>query len=255
MDKKIAITKLRALRNTFDDLLAYPPYVKNFDPQDVMDAFLIYEPIRDWLIDNIPSKFCDLPRRPTPEPTDTTDFDGRGLIKRRILETHRRDIDYCLNILPQDVESGGIPSMSITREGVFFAGEYFDALKYVSNIIPKADDCIVLIDGYVDENTLALFTKKSDNVSVKVLTKKCSPSLKVSAEAFNRQYGGLRIRTSKAFHDRFLFLDDSEFYHFGASIKDLGNRGFMFSRIEETEVIEALNTKFGEVWESANVAV
>ena len=32
----------------------------------------------------------------------------------------------------------------------------------------------------------------------------------------------MTIRTTGVFHDRFLILDDTELYHFGASFKDLG---------------------------------
>jgi len=40
--------------------------------------------------------------------------------------------------------------------------------------------------------------------------------LHVAAEAFNTQYGGLSVRTSDAFHDRFVVVDSTEFYHLGA---------------------------------------
>jgi hypothetical protein len=39
-------------------------------------------------------------------------------------------------------------------------------------------------------------------------------------------------------------LDDREFFHFGASIKDAGKRGFMFSLIEEPEIIKALQKMY-----------
>jgi hypothetical protein len=75
--------------------------------------------------------------------------------------------------------------------------------------------------------------------------------LKTAAEAFNRQYGGLETRMSRAFHDRFVFVDETDFYHFGASLKDLGNRGCMFSRIEEQDVIDALQSKWTQEWAKA----
>jgi hypothetical protein len=34
-------------------------------------------------------------------------------------------------------------------------------------------------------------------------------------------------------HDRFLMIDHMELYHFGASLKDLGNKCFAFSRMDE----------------------
>lgn len=82
-------------------------------------------------------------------------------------------------------------------------------------------------------------------VEVNILTKNVTPKLKATALAFNQQYGKLSIQKSNAFHDRYIIIDKSDFYHFGTSIdKHLGNRGFMFSRIEEPEIITNLLQKF-----------
>lgn len=34
-------------------------------------------------------------------------------------------------------------------------------------------------------------------------------------------------------HDRFLIIDNTEIYHIGASIKDLGKKCFGFTRLED----------------------
>jgi hypothetical protein len=52
-----------------------------------------------------------------------------------------------------------------------------------------------------------------------------------------------------------VIVDDTEFYHFGASIKDLANRGFMFSRIEEPTVVDALRNQYAAEWASATSVV
>jgi len=100
-----------------------------------------------------------------------------------------------------------------------------------------------------------LLTGKKSTVPVNILTKSVDPALKVAAIAFNKQYGGLAIRMSKAFHDRFVIIDNKDFYHFGASIKDVGKRGFMFSRIEEEHVIKAIQEKLSEEWKQSTVAI
>jgi len=142
--------------------------------------------------------------------------------------------------------------MTISREGVFFAGQYFDALQKVTEILEQADSQIDVIDGYVDSGVLNLLTRKKSSVTVNILTKSVDPALKQAADAFNKQYHKLAIRTSNAFHDRFIIIDNKEFYHFGASIKDVGKRGFMFSRIEEEDVIKTIQKKFTEEWSRAS---
>lgn len=150
-----------------------------------------------------------------------------------------------------------IPSMKLTREGVFFAGQYFDAFQKVTEIVSQAKKSIKIIDGYIDDRVLNILTSKSPSVQVEILTLKasCPPALLTAAQTFNRQYKNLSIRTSASFHDRFIIIDDTEFYHFGASIKDLGNRGFMFSLIEEPDVIDALRKKFSQEWAKSTVVV
>ncbi|HEY3162531.1 MAG TPA: hypothetical protein VGJ78_26415 [Vicinamibacterales bacterium] len=59
----------------------------------------------------------------------------------------------------------------------------------------------------------------------------------------------MSVRLSNVFHDRFLIVDRTDYYHFGASIKDLGKRGFMFSKIEEPAIISALSAQTSSVWQ------
>lgn len=128
-------------------------------------------------------------------------------------------------IQPRAVE---VPTMKVTREGVFFAGQYYDALQKFNEIISQTQKSLAIIDGYVDESVLNILTTKAPAVEVNILTKRVSPALNTAASTFNKQYKKLSIRTASAFHDRFVIVDDKDFYHFGASIKDLGNRGLCF---------------------------
>ncbi|HNW83006.1 MAG TPA: ORF6N domain-containing protein [bacterium] len=48
------------------------------------------------------------------------------------------------------------------KQGIFFDGQIFDAHKFVSDIIRSAERSIVLIDNFVDESTLTLFSKISE---------------------------------------------------------------------------------------------
>jgi hypothetical protein len=46
----------------------------------------------------------------------------------------------------------------------------------------------------------------------------------------------LSVKTSTAFHDRFLVIDDKELYLIGASLKDLGRKCFGFTRMDAGEI-------------------
>ena len=47
----------------------------------------------------------------------------------------------------------------------------------------------------------------------------------------NRQYSPINIHNHTTSHDRFLIIDDTEVYHIGASLKDLGKKLFAFSKL------------------------
>ena len=163
------------------------------------------------------------------------------------------NIQYILDMAPDD-ETIKPTAFKKTNEGIFFPGQYFDALTKVSEILKIATSEIILIDGYINDNFLDIFTTVNSGVNVKILTKTKSitPSLNLKVTAFNKQYSSnninLEIKSSEDFHDRFLIIDNKEFYHFGASFKDLGNKGFMFSRIEEPFVQTVLLKEFNSKW-------
>ncbi len=206
------------------------------DPTDVMPFFAAWIPMREKLRVDEPDLFADLPPMSMPVTSKTTDNDGRGYVAGRAVGTMYQDITYAISLLSKlPKPTSQAPAIALTREGVFFAGQYFDALQRVAELIRTAANEIWLIDGYVDPTVLKSLTARAEGVAIRLLTRqgRDAPALEAAAIAFNKQYGGLEVRLSDEFHDRFLFLD-AEAYHFGASVKDAGHRGFMFSKIEST---------------------
>lgn len=129
------------------------------------------------------------------------------------------------------------------KQGVFFDGQVFDAHSFISDIIRKANTSIVLIDNYIDDRVLSLFTKRKKGVKVIIYSKSISKQLAIDVEKFNSQYEPIEMREFKEAHDRFLVIDKKELYHIGASLKDLGKKWFAFSKMEKgtAEVLLKLN--------------
>ena len=115
-------------------------------------------------------------------------------------------------------------------EGIFFAGQIFDAYKFVCDLVKSARKSIVLFDNYVDESVLTLFGKRGKSVSVVIYTDKITPQLELDIKRFNAQYSPVKVKLYTKAHDRFLIID-GEIYHIGASLKDLGKKLFAFSKI------------------------
>ena len=123
------------------------------------------------------------------------------------------------------------------RQGIFFDGQIFDAHKFVSDLIRKAEKSIILIDNYIDDTVLDLFTKRKPGTAVTIYTANLPRSLVTDLKKFNAQYPRIEIKEFKDSHDRFLIIDDIDVYHFGASLKDLGKKWFAFSKFEKKALL------------------
>jgi Virulence protein RhuM family len=124
-------------------------------------------------------------------------------------------------------------SILVPNQGIFFDGQFFDALEFASNIIRSANKSIILIDNYIDDSVLGLLGKRKDGVVAKILTKSISPQLARDLSTYNAQYPGIEVDVFTNYHDRFLVIDNATVYHIGASLKDLGKKVFAFSKMDK----------------------
>ena len=121
--------------------------------------------------------------------------------------------------------------------GVFYNDQVFDASVFAARHILSAKKSIFLIDSWVDVVTLELLAKKAKGVTVEIVTSRRGNKISASDIAkFNAQHGGLAVRTSKNFHDRFLIIDDKTLYLVGASLKDLGSKCFAFAKLDASSI-------------------
>ena len=116
-------------------------------------------------------------------------------------------------------------------EGIFYDGQIFDAYAFATNLIRSAKQSIVLIDNYVDESVLLMLSKRGEAVGADIYTQSISRQLQLDLERHNSQYPPIGIHTCRRSHDRFLIVDNSDVYHIGASLKDLGKKMFAFSKM------------------------
>ena len=121
--------------------------------------------------------------------------------------------------------------------GVFFAGQLWDARSLVEGLVARAKTSILLIDSWVGPGTLDILAKKRTGVAARIVTSQKGNKIAATDIAtFNAQYPTLSVQVSKAFHDRFLVLDDKELYLVGASLKDLGAKCFAFSKMDASAI-------------------
>ena len=129
------------------------------------------------------------------------------------------------------------------KQNIFFDGQIYDAFSFIADLIGKAQKKLILIDNYVDVNTLNLLCKKKTGVDVLIATAGKGRLSTKDINKFNAQYPRLSVKTTTDFHDRFLVIDDQEVYLIGASIKDAGKKSFAITKIEDGRIVQELGNK------------
>ena len=157
-------------------------------------------------------------------------FQRLANIEYHQIETDRR-IDEVFKRLDANVQP---------QQGIFYDGQVFDAYQFVSDLVRKAKNSIVLIDNYVDDTVLTLLDKRTDNVTATIYTQHISQQLQLDINRHNTQYPAITVEHFNRAHDRFLLIDD-EVYHIGASIKDLGKKWFAFTLMQDITTTELIN--------------
>jgi len=127
-----------------------------------------------------------------------------------------------------------------SEQKIFFDGQIYDAFSLLVSIIQKASKEIILIDGYVDVDTLDLLAKKKSGVNVRCYTFPNTTLSKQDISKFNAQYATLTVKKTSVFHDRFLLLDGKTSYHIGASLKDAGKKCFGISLLTDPDMVKEL---------------
>ena len=125
-------------------------------------------------------------------------------------------------------------------EGVFFDGQIYDAYELVCKLVKSAQKRIILIDNYIDESVLTLLDKRSKGVKAEIYTQHPDAQLRLDIKRHNSQYPAIPVHTLAQSHDRFLLID-SDVYHVGASIKDLGKRWFAIMKMQDTKADQILS--------------
>ena len=134
------------------------------------------------------------------------------------IEQHQQETDKTIKVILDRIED---VSPKLLPEQVFPTGCVWDAWTYISDLVRSAQQRIVLIDNYVDDRVLSMFTKRADGVSATIHTRHNEQFL-TDLKKHNAQYPEIKfLKLPHRNHDRFLIIDD-KVYLLGASLKDMG---------------------------------
>ncbi len=150
-------------------------------------------------------------------------------INKRILKIADRidNIENDIHEIKLQLNDQNLPT-----QGIFFDGQVFDAYVFASDLIRTAKKSLILIDNYIDEETLKLFSKIPGNIKLTFYTSKLGAKNELALKRFQEQFTATEFYLFKRSHDRFMIIDEKDIYHIGASLKDLGKKWFAFTKLD-----------------------
>ena len=116
---------------------------------------------------------------------------------------------------------------NILSNMLFYENNIFEAYSYIKKILLSAKKEIIIIDGYIDITVLDMLNEINIPITIYTL-----PSASISKQDINKFQinHNLIIRRNNIIHDRFLIIDD-DIYSIGSSIKDVGKKRFVMTKI------------------------
>ena len=121
---------------------------------------------------------------------------------------------------------------------LFFEGQIYDAHSLLLDIFNTSKKSIVIIDNYISKELLDVLSKIDKKIII--YTRNIDEIL---IKKYQSQYNNITIKINKGFHDRFIIIDNHTLYHCGASFKDLGKKCFAINRIDNTKMIDDINSR------------
>ena len=164
--------------------------------------------------------------------------DGYVINHHRITEQRLLLLENDVNVIKSKIKDNKLK----TNQGIFYDGQIYDSYSFINDLLKIANNEVILIDNYVDDTVLTLFSKYQ-NINFIIYTNNISKQLKLDFEKYSKQYKNITLKTFKNSHDRFFIVDKKEIYHISASLKDLAKKWFAFSKINLSvkEILEKLN--------------
>ncbi len=170
---------------------------------------------------------------------------------RKIISSNLIEQKYINELVIKDNERINLLEESFSKleekekiNHIFYEGQIYDAYSLLIDIFKEAGKEIIIIDNYADKSILDMITNL--NVRVTIVTKKFNLLKDIDIKKYNRQYNNLKVIYSDKFHDRFIILDKKVLYHSGASYKDLGNKCFEITKMEDKEYLKTIIKNIGE---------
>ena len=128
----------------------------------------------------------------------------------------------------------------ITKNYIFFEGEFYDSYSTILGIFNEAIDEIIIIDNYAGKELLDILRKVKKKIII--VSKNIDEELK---NKYEKQYNNVTFIENNSFHDRFIILDRYILYSCGSSLKDVGKKCFTISEFHDRKYTREILKEIG----------
>lgn len=151
---------------------------------------------------------------------------GYSLSSDRAIVTNENYIQLIndVNHLKKDVEDiKEIVNRNILDSIIIYEGDCFDGFSFINDLIKKAIESVIIIDGYADDSLFDFLIGSKKGIKKIVICHKANRISKEIINRFEKEYGSIVIKEDKTYHDRFLIIDN-EIYLMGTSLNSIGHK-------------------------------
>ena len=151
---------------------------------------------------------------------------GYSLSSDRVIVTNENYIQLINEVihLKKDVEDiKEIVNKNVLDSIIIYDGDSFDGFSFVNELIKKAIESVIIIDGYADDSLFDFFIGSKKGIKKVVICHKANRISKEIINRFEKEYGSIAIKEDKTYHDRFLIIDN-EVYLMGTSLNSIGHK-------------------------------
>ncbi len=138
------------------------------------------------------------------------------------------------------------------KEWNFSVADVFNAKRFIIGTLKKATNKIKIIDNYLDEELFDYIDSLDSALQIKLITDGKIKIFQNLYKAYIPSHTNVEARINNQSHDRFIIIDDQEYFAFGASLNTIGKKDFMVHKIEaESEKSKKLQD-FENYWSGAS---
>jgi hypothetical protein len=137
----------------------------------------------------------------------------------------------------------------------FGPGAMYDFFKALNQVIGTARTALLIVDPYMDDGIFdAYLSSVAAGVKIRLLIREHSAKVRTAALSYSTQHHAtLEVKKSNALHDRVIFVDGSECWVLGHSIKDATKGKPTYLAPLSPDVCALKLADYENIWSAASI--